>query len=78
VQVGAAADNVLSSPAPSEMVRQLLEARLQAELRQSRRHLSETEVARDWELLQKTMADSDSPVVSRIPLRPENIRGNRP
>ncbi len=78
LQVGAAADNVLSSKAPPEMVRQLLEARLQAELRQSPRGLSETEVARDWELLQKTMAESDSPVASHIQLRSENIRGNRP
>ena len=78
LQVGAAADNVLSSKAPPEMVRQLLEARLQAELRQSPRGLSEIEVARDWELLQKTMAESDSPVASHIQLRSENIRGNRP
>jgi hypothetical protein len=78
VQVGAAADNVLSSNASPELVRQLLEARLQAELRQSRHGLSETVVARDWELLQKTMAESDSPVASRTSLRTENIRGNRP
>ena len=78
VQIGAAAENILTSNAPPEMVRQLLEARLQAELRQSRRGLSETEVARDWELLQKTMAESDSPIASHIPLRSENIRGNRP
>jgi hypothetical protein len=78
VQIGAAADNVLSSSASPEMVRQLLEARLQAELRQSRRGLSETEVARDWELLQKTRAESDSPVATRVSLRSENIRGNRP
>lgn len=78
VEVGLAADNVLSSNAPSEMVRQLLEARLQAELRQSRHGLSETELARDWELLQKTMAESDSPVATRASLRSENIRANRP
>jgi hypothetical protein len=78
VQIGAAADNVLSSKAPPEMARQLLEARLQAELRRSSRGLSETEVARDWELLQETLAESDSPVASRIPPHSENIRGNRP
>jgi hypothetical protein len=78
VQIGAAADNVLSSNAPPEMVRQLLEARLQAELRRSSRGLSETEVARDWELLQETLAESDSPVASRMPPHSENIRGNRP
>lgn len=78
VLVGAAADNVLSNNASPEMVRQLLEARLQAELRQSRRGLSETEVERDWELLQKTMAESDSAVATRVTLRSESIRGNRP
>jgi len=78
VQIGAAADNVLSSNAPPEMVRQLLEARLQAELRRTSRGLSETEVARDWELLQETLAESDSPVASRMPPHSENIRGNRP
>jgi len=76
MQVGAAADNVLDSNAPPEMVRQLLEARLQAELRQSRRGLSETEVARDWELLQKTISQGDSPVATHIALHSENIRGN--
>ena len=77
-EIGATADNVLSSNASPEMVQQLLEARLQAELRQSRHGLSETEIARDWALLQKTMAESDSRVASRITLRSENIRGNRP
>jgi hypothetical protein len=78
MQVGAVAGNVLDSNAPPEMVRQLLEARLQAELRQSRRGLSETEVARDWELLQKTMSQGESPVATHIPLHSENIRGNQP
>jgi hypothetical protein len=78
MQVGAVAGNVLDSNAPPEVVRQLLEARLQAELRQSRRGLSETEIARDWELLQKTMSQGDSPVATHIPLHSENIRGNQP
>jgi hypothetical protein len=77
-QIGATADNVLNSNASPEMVRQLLEARLQAELRQSRHGLSETEVTRDWELLQKSMAESDSPDTTHISLRSENIRGNGP
>jgi hypothetical protein len=39
-------------------VRQLLEARLQSELRsKSSQGLSETEVDRDWKLLQKTVAE---------------------
>jgi hypothetical protein len=61
------------------MERQLLEARLQSELRRrSPQGLSEREIARDWELLQKTMAESDSPIASRIAPRLETGRGNRP
>ena len=33
VQIGAAADNILNGNAPPQLVRQLLEARLQSELR---------------------------------------------
>jgi hypothetical protein len=76
VQIGVAADNVLSGNAPPEMVRQLLEARLQAELRRSPQGISESEVARDWELLQKTMAESDWSASIRLAPRSENIRGN--
>jgi hypothetical protein len=79
VRVGVSADNILSGNAPPEMERQLLEARLQSELRRrSPQGLSEREIARDWELLQKTMAESDSPIASRIAPRLETGRGNRP
>jgi hypothetical protein len=78
VRIGAAADNILSGSAPLEMQRELLEAHLQAELRgRSARQLSEAEVARDWDLLQKTMAESDSPVAIRLSSRSEGIRGNQ-
>jgi hypothetical protein len=60
VQIGISADNVLNGDAPPELVRQLLEARLQSELSNRTPHgLSENEVARDWELLQKSMPTSD-------------------
>ena len=79
VQIGVAADNVLNGSAPPEMERQLLEARLQSELRSgSQKGLSETEVERDWDLLQKTMTASDSPVAIRLAPRSESIRGNHP
>ena len=53
VQIGVSADNVLSGNAPPELVRQLLEARLQSELRRkSPVEVSESELARDWNLLQ--------------------------
>jgi hypothetical protein len=79
VQIGVAADNVRSGNAPPEMVRQLLAARLQSELRGgSPKGLSEEEVARDWSLLQKTMAENDSRFAARSAPRSETIRGNRP
>jgi hypothetical protein len=79
VQIGVSADNILSGNAPPQLVRQLLEARLQAELRnKAAQNISETEVARDWELLQKTVAESDSHATNRLPQRIENIRGNKP
>jgi hypothetical protein len=79
VQIGVAADNVLNGSAPPQLVSQLLEARLQSELRsRSAQGISETEIARDWKLLQKTMAESDSPLTPRSAQRSESIRGNRP
>src|ERR1700676_4454866 len=79
VQIGVAADNVRSGNAPPEMVRQLLAARLQSELRGgSPKGLSEQEVARDWSLLQKTMAENDSQFAARSTPHSETIHGNRP
>jgi hypothetical protein len=84
VQVGVAADNVLNGSASPQLVRQLLEARLQSELRgRSARDLSEAGVARDWNLLQKAVTENDSSLVAGTTLRSEtlrseNVRGNRP
>ena len=83
VQVGASAGNVLDGSAPPELVRQLLEARLQAELRKgSTQGVSESEVARDWQLLQQsilqTTIDTSSHLTARSTQRPEAVRGNRP
>jgi hypothetical protein len=79
VQIGVAANNVLNGNAPPELVRRLLEARLQSELRsRSAQGISETEVARDWDLLQRTIAEHNSPMMNRSQQRSENIRANRP
>jgi hypothetical protein len=78
VELGVSAGNVLNGDAPAELQRDLLTARLQAELGKSTRGISETEVARDWELLQKTMADNGSPAAIRLTSRSENASGNRP
>jgi hypothetical protein len=75
IRIGAAADNVLSGNAPPQLVRQLLEARLQSELRRkSAQGVSETEVARDWKLLLRAMGEGDSPFTARSAQRSENMR----
>jgi hypothetical protein len=79
VQVGISAGNVMNGNAPPELVRQLLEARLQSELRhKTSPSLTETEIARDWMFLQKTVGDSDSHLTARSRQRSENLRGNQP
>lgn len=79
VQMGATAENVLNGSTSPEMERELLEARLQSELRRpSQKGLTETELARDWDLLQKTMADGGSPIRISLTRRAENSTRNRP
>jgi hypothetical protein len=91
VSVGATAANVLASDAPSKLVQELLLARLQVELRQKTdNRLSQSEVARDWSLLQEVMsrpstnsgaqtlsAKSASRIIPVASLRAEST-GNRP
>ena len=79
VQIGDSVENVLSGSAPPQLVRQLLEARLQSELRSGSSHgLTEVEIARDWKLLQQTMPQNDEHLTAHATQRPENVRGNRP
>jgi hypothetical protein len=74
VQIGVAADNILNGDAPPELVSQLLEARLQSELRgKSASLISEAAVSRDWLLLRKMISERDAPIA----VRSEGIRGNR-
>ena len=78
VRIGVSAENVLSAGGPAALVRELIEARLQSELRsKSSRAISEDEIARDWDLLQRTMPGNDSPLTARSAARSENMRGNR-
>jgi hypothetical protein len=59
VTVGATAGNVLSSDAPPLMAQGLLEARLRLELRRkSQRFVTDSDVVRDWRLLQQALAAS--------------------
>jgi hypothetical protein len=79
VRIGISAENVLSGGAPPQLVRQLLEARLQSELRgRSARVISEDDVARDWKLLQQTMPGNDSSLTAHSAQHTETMRGNQP
>ena len=60
VSVGVSDSNILGSDAPQPLMQKLLEARLRAELRKgSPPKASESDVTRDWNLLQKAMNGSD-------------------
>lgn len=80
VRIGISADNVMTGGAPPQLVRQLLEARLQSELRgRSASTVSEDDIARDWKLLQQTLPNGDSPLTARSTQRsaasvPGNLR----
>ncbi len=77
VQLGIAAGNVLNGNAPPELLRQLIEARLQSELHRSPGSISETEVARDWDLLRRTMGEGEISQTARV-LTHLAARSNRP
>ena len=80
VQLGVTADTILNGHAPPQLVRQLIEARLQFELHhRPAQTISETEIARDWELLQKSMVHgSDSALAAHVTQRADGFHGNRP
>jgi hypothetical protein len=79
VRIGATAGNVLNGNPPPPLVRQLLEARLQSELRgRATRGLSEDEITRDWTLLRQTMSDNDSLLAAHSALHPDTLRADRP
>ncbi|HEV2395416.1 MAG TPA: hypothetical protein VGS27_00560 [Candidatus Sulfotelmatobacter sp.] len=77
VDVGLSTENVLTSKASPELVRHLLEARLQLELQRSPHRISETEVARDWDLLQKASGKTESGLRANVSTQ-STLRGNSP
>jgi len=78
VRIGESAENVLSTGAPPQLLRQLIVARLQSELRAKSAHaISEEEMTRDWNLLRQTMPADDSPLAARSTQHSDIIRGNR-
>jgi hypothetical protein len=88
VKVGLSSYNVLNSGAPSQLVQELLEARLEAELStKAAPTVSEKQLIRDWQLLQqariveaKELADGFTPRPLQIPAsaRSDRARGNLP
>jgi hypothetical protein len=79
VQVGASADNVFAGKAPPQLVRQLLEARLHSELYHRPSHgVTESEVSRDWKLLQQSISGGDSHLDARLNQHSETTRGDQP
>ncbi len=68
VRVGASAENVLNGDAPPHLAQQILEARLESELRHSPpRGLSQEDVDRDWRLLKQTMLSPTTLSPARLP-----------
>jgi hypothetical protein len=83
VSVGVSGSNILDNDAPGTLTQELLEARLHAELRRGNPpKVSESDVTRDWNLLQKAMNGSDAEEVavgSHKPQQPVSQRsGNQP
>lgn len=75
--MGVSASNIMNGNAPPELVRQLLEARLGSELHHPSPHtISESEVERDWSLLERAVSDRDSRLASRSASL-DAIHGNR-
>jgi hypothetical protein len=66
VSVGVALSNILASDASEPFTQELLEARLHSELRRGNPpKVSESDVTRDWNLLQKAMTSADTEVATR-------------
>jgi hypothetical protein len=83
VSVGISSSNIFAGDGPQPLTRQLLEARLHAELRRgSVPKVSESDVASDWDLLQRArynagaepVAQSNRPPQTGSQLRPGNRR----
>jgi hypothetical protein len=77
VRVGVSASNVMDGNSPPELARQLLEARLESVFRRPSPHsISESQVERDWSLLNQAVSQSESRLTARSAGSAE-IRGNQ-
>ncbi len=78
LRVGLSASNILSGDAPEPLTQELLEARLRSELRRGNPpKASESDVERDWTMLQKAMNRTDAEVTAP-PRRSEEASFSRP
>jgi len=67
VSLGISSSNILSGGAPEPFTQQLLEARLREELKRGKPpKASQSDITRDWDLLQKARTGSDAEVTARI------------
>jgi hypothetical protein len=84
VSVGVSESNLFANGSADALTRELLEARLRAELRRGVPKASQSDVTHDWDLLQKALNESENEVAaqSRKPLPVTQSRielvGNRP
>jgi len=77
VRVGVSASNIMEGNSPPELARQLLEARLESEFRRPSPHsISESQVERDWNLLNQAVSQRDSRLTARSANSVE-IHGNQ-
>ena len=78
VRVGLSANNILTGDAPEPLTQELLAARLRSELHKGNPpKASESDVTRDWNLLQKAMNRSDGEVAAQS-RRPQQASFSRP
>ena len=72
VSVGISGSNILANDAPEPFTQELLVARLRDELKRGKPpKASESDVTRDWNLLQKAMTGSDVEVAERSRRAPQ-------
>jgi hypothetical protein len=77
IEFGASQENILSGNAPPQLLRELLEARLDSELHKRSPHgISEIEVDHDWRLLE--MLTENEPSTANRSAARADLRGNQP
>lgn len=77
VRIGLSAENLFQGNTPPRLMRELIEARLQSELHGRSTHaVTETEITRDWSLLQQTLSAKE-PLTAHSSIAPDALSGNQ-